>query len=97
MSRPNTMFIEPPESGEEAALPAPELEATPSPLLSGAELLIGQISESLTRGQNACAMLQEARFAGDTAATRAAADQLAAALRVDPKALARRVAVMVRA
>jgi hypothetical protein len=96
MTRPNTAFA----LQERDDAPTPELafEPAPPPVLSpGVELLIGQIGQALDAGQGALTVLRQARADRDIEAIRSAASSLAAALVSDPKALARKVALMVKA
>ena len=87
MTRPNARFA---LSDDDAPVAAPQ-----SLFPSGAELLLGQISAAAADGQVACTMMEKAKTAGDVGAMRAAAAQLVAALRCDPKALARKLAAII--
>lgn len=93
MSRPNTAYVEPRERGDDQ----PNLPSAPMPMLpAGVELLIFELGSSLQDGQAAYADLIAARDAGDKIALRASASRLVIALGSDPKALARKIALMVK-
>jgi hypothetical protein len=102
VTRANAMFAEPRERdllADEATAEraAPEIEAVPPPPLpSGAELLIGEIGEALRGARPAYDALIAARATGDMVAIRSAAIRLVAELNCDPKALARRLSLMVK-
>lgn len=96
MSRPNLARTLPPGDRDDAPTPPPAPQAPPAPAsaLNGLALELDAIGTSLSTAAVAFAALTAARERGDDAAASGAAAALVAALQPDPRALARRVALM---